>query len=116
MMPKTAKNQQKIVNFLNEILFKRAHFPRKFQESRLKLIEKTPPSDSGKLRPLCIGQRLSAMLGRIMAARAQPLIDKDKTYTDRYGFRVDLGCEELLGSVFDTVTSAKTEGFDVALC
>ena len=115
MLPKTAVNKKKILNFFNDIVFRRSIFPQQFQESLLLFIEKSPPSDSGKLRPLCIGQRLSALLGRLVAARVQPMMDEDEVYKDRFGFRTKLGCEEYLGSLFDEVIDAKNEKQEIGL-
>ena len=81
----------------------------------LLFIEKSPPSDSGKLRPLCIGQRLSALLGRMVAARVQPIMDDDEVYKDRFGFRTELGCEEYLGSLFDEVIEARNNKQEIGL-
>ena len=115
MLPKKDENKKKILNFFNDIVFRRSMFPHQFQESLLLFIEKSPPSDTGKLRPLCIGQRLSALLGRMVAARVQPMMDDDEVYEDRFGFRTKLGCEEYLGSLFDEVNEARNNKQEIGL-
>ena len=115
MMPKTDKNMKKIIFFMNNLVFTQGSFPAKFQESRLNFIEKTPPSETGKMRPLAIGQRISALQARIMAARVHPHMDKDDKYKDRYGFRPDLGCEEYIGQAISTVQDWKEQGFEVGM-
>ena len=104
----------KFVFMINDI-FKRAvltsHIPRDLRTAIMKFI----PKGDGKLRPLSLISRFSAILDSMCNARLLELLNRDPSYDHCLGFRENRGCETVFGHCLASLSEAKKKKLVAAL-
>ena len=108
--PDSDDNLKKLLSFCNALVFSRDQIPNQLRQTILYLIPKT----AEKMRGLCVGTRLSALIDRLMASRVEPLILQSDSHPRRFGFLPETGVEEHLGSTFSKLDYFKNKGYKVA--